>query len=107
MGKPTEELRRLLDARGVSYEGHGAMYATWYDSPKLGEIQVLEDTLDGNLFMDLFGLTPGQVIDITLGRTARAVMTSDGVCGHCECGACGKSIDPWDAYCRHCGVRVG
>ena len=39
-------------------------------------------------------------------RTTTGVCVSNGVTGHCECELCGKSIDPWDAYCRHCGARV-
>ena len=29
---------------------------------------------------------------------------ADGV-GRCECGRCGGNIEPYDEYCRHCGVR--
>ena len=31
---------------------------------------------------------------------------TDGATGRCECGWCGKPIDPWDKFCRHCGVGV-
>ena len=41
-------------------------------------------------------------------RTAKRVVASnedtDFATGYCECGACGGAIDPWDAYCRHCGA---
>lgn len=43
-------------------------------------------------------------------RTARRVVTSnantDHATGHCACGACGGAIDPWDAWCRHCGANL-
>lgn len=43
-------------------------------------------------------------------RTAKRVIVSnadtDHATGHCECGACGGAIDPWDAWCRHCGARM-
>lgn len=43
-------------------------------------------------------------------RTAKRVVVSnsdtDHATGHCECGACGGAIDPWDAWCRHCGARM-
>lgn len=43
-------------------------------------------------------------------QTAKRVMTSnpetDGATGRCNCGACGKSIDPSDNYCRCCGSRL-
>jgi hypothetical protein len=43
-------------------------------------------------------------------RTAKRVIVSnadtDHATGHCECGACGGAIDPWDAWCRHCGANL-
>lgn len=43
-------------------------------------------------------------------RPARRVVVSnsdtDHATGHCECGACGGAIDPWDAWCRHCGANL-
>lgn len=43
-------------------------------------------------------------------RTAKRVVVSnagtDYATGHCACGACGGAIDPWDAYCRHCGAKL-
>lgn len=43
-------------------------------------------------------------------RTAKRVVVSnsdtDHATGHCECGACGGAIDPWDKWCRHCGARM-
>ena len=44
------------------------------------------------------------------GGTARRVIagdpSTDCATGHCECGACGEPIDPWDRFCKHCGVRL-
>lgn len=41
-------------------------------------------------------------------RTAKRVVVSnadtDHATGHTACGACGGAIDPWDAWCRHCGA---
>jgi hypothetical protein len=43
-------------------------------------------------------------------RTAKRVIVSnadtDHATGHCACGACGGAIDPWDAWCRHCGANL-
>jgi len=43
-------------------------------------------------------------------RRARRVTTADPATdcatGHCECGACGQAIDPWDRFCRCCGARL-
>jgi predicted amidophosphoribosyltransferase len=43
-------------------------------------------------------------------KTAKRVVTTnpetDGATGRCHCGACGKSIDPSDNFCRKCGARL-
>lgn len=107
MGKATDKLRELLDERGVEHEDQSSYYTLLCDSPTLGgKTQILEDPLDGSLFITLFDLAPEQIVDVVLGRTAKAVMVSNGATGHCKCDGCGKFIDPWDKYCRHCGVRL-
>lgn len=44
------------------------------------------------------------------GRAARrhkhADSGTDGATGWCVCGACGKSIDLCDKYCKHCGALL-
>ena len=105
MGKATDRLRELLDEHGVRYEHYRGSRHTWYTSPTLGRIYVFEDQA-GGLDITHDRLTPEQVIDATLGRTAKAVMVSNGATGHCKCGGCGKFIDPWDKYCRHCGAKL-
>ena len=32
--------------------------------------------------------------------------STDCATGHCECELCGKPIDMWDKFCRHCGAKV-
>ena len=32
--------------------------------------------------------------------------STDCATGHCECELCGKPIDIWDKFCRHCGAKV-
>ena len=46
--------------------------------------------------------------DVTYRAVACAchVVVSDGITGHCSCGACGSAIDPWDAFCRRCGAEL-
>lgn len=43
-------------------------------------------------------------------RRAKRIVVSDEATdcatGHCECGACGWAIDPWDRHCRRCGARL-
>jgi len=31
---------------------------------------------------------------------------TDCATGRCTCGNCGNEIDPWDAWCRHCGAEL-
>ncbi len=31
---------------------------------------------------------------------------TDCATGLCTCGNCGNEIDPWDAWCRHCGAEL-
>lgn len=42
----------------------------------------------------------------TAGRVIVADEETDCATGFCACGACGEPIDPWDAWCRHCGARM-
>ena len=32
--------------------------------------------------------------------------STDCATGYCTCELCGRAIDMWDAYCRHCGAKV-
>lgn len=46
-----------------------------------------------------------RILDTT--RAQRVTVSNedtDFATGHCECSVCGGAIDPWDAYCRHCGA---
>lgn len=31
---------------------------------------------------------------------------TDCATGFCTCGNCGGAIDPWDAWCKHCGAEM-
>lgn len=43
-------------------------------------------------------------------RTARRVVVSNHATecatGHCECGECGGSVNPYARFCEHCGRRL-
>jgi hypothetical protein len=39
-------------------------------------------------------------------RTATHMIVNNGITGHSACTGCGKAIDPWDEWCRHCGARL-
>lgn len=38
--------------------------------------------------------------------TATHMIVNHGATGHSACTGCGKAIDPWDSWCRHCGARL-
>lgn len=44
-------------------------------------------------------------------RVAGAIVTADEetdcATGYCKCSVCGKAIDLWDSWCRHCGAKLG
>lgn len=40
------------------------------------------------------------------GRVIVSDEETDCATGFCTCGNCGEPIDPWDAWCRHCGARM-
>ena len=39
-------------------------------------------------------------------RPAKAIVRTNGATGHARCGACKKSIDQGDRFCRHCGRSI-
>ena len=82
----TDELRRLLDERGVEYEG-GERSVRWRD--RNGVMMQAFPLADGELGMDVWSCTPEQAIAATLGR-----------------GTCHDEGDPGDFCCSECGVRM-
>lgn len=59
---------------------------------------------------DVWQENDAKLRELVAQRTAKRVVVSnhdtDHATGHCECGACGGAIDPWDKWCRHCGARM-
>ena len=116
----TDELRRLLDERGVEHES-----TEWIDG-----VTVSWQDGDGTTFcareslslggptgtLDVYRLTPEQAIDATLGRgTCHAVfevdaMSEDERVGEFVCSECGETFgdgrDQVPRYCPNCGARV-
>ena len=62
----TDELRKLLDKRGVKYKSH-YLYTSWYADMRL---HVAKDNMNGTLTVD--NLTPEQAIAATLGSDREA-----------------------------------
>ena len=119
MTSATDELRRLLDERGVEWEATAdapdslTTWATGSDTARWCADELTNDRFDlyaYNVDEDVSGLTPAQAIDATLGRgTCRDVGRYAFVCS--ECGW--ASDEPhhilggfWPKYCPNCGREV-
>lgn len=111
----TDELRRLLDERGVEWwqsaNTLGCVFTRW-QSPLFGdEVCAMENGEEGLVVFDHY-LTPAQAIDATLGRgTCREVKIDHYWRGCGECGyvwefmyGIGECERPH--WCPNCGRRV-
>lgn len=105
-------LQEQLKKRGVHYttaHDYGGVSHIWWND---GEKVVAATTTGPNRdLLAVYHLTPEQAIAATLGfYVAQRVITSDPstdcATGRCECGVCKGAIDPWDNWCKHCGVRL-
>ena len=103
----TDELRRLLDGRGVEWVAIGTDTCwTGADGYPMGAWETTNGT-----HMRVADLTPEQAIEATLGRgTCRNVIT-DGT--GFKCSECQAHISAWMLtefprfnYCPNCGRRV-
>lgn len=102
----TDELRRLLDERGVEYDGKTYEGATFWNDDT--NIAVASEGYGGKLWVSQ-SLTPAQAVEATLGR---------GTCHECagmedvfECSECGMryegwALKRWARYCPNCGRKV-
>lgn len=120
----TEDLRRMLDERGVEYEG-GERSVRWRDHN--GVMMQAFPLANGELGMDVWSCTPEQAIAATLGAgtckprevRSRFSRTQERVTYYCECGhELGGYMtaelpfphryneDRLPNYCPNCGRRV-
>lgn len=116
----TEVLRRLLDERGVEWEGEtdedGWAFTRWHGFDDTGW-RAASDELCGMLDLQgRFLFTPTQAIEATLGRgECHVLSTACNDYGHAPQMSdytfelsCGHSVT-WDEqpdYCPHCGRKV-
>lgn len=115
----TKALRDAADAACLSWTAgylmrdgrrvdEGTVTTLWPVPGDAGQSLTFEEE-DGELWC-ADSVAPAQCVAAVRVAKAPAVIVGDGetdcATGHCECGWCGKPIDPWDKYCRHCGVEV-
>lgn len=104
----TDELRRLLDERGV--EHYDGTECTLWDyeqtSDSTGCYRCSADEIrDGFVNVWMHHLTPEQAIDATLGRGTCHDTALEGEWFECsECGTVRQLIHPH--YCPNCGRKV-
>ena len=98
----TDELRRMLDERGVKWDGwgHGAYgRGTVYE----GDHDTVWTADSGDLLSVLCETTPEQAIDATLERGTCKV---DAYLGDFFCSECGVRMFTATNYCPNCGRKV-
>ena len=108
----TDELRRLLDGRGVEWgaeESELDHVTTWNANGGQAMFYESKTTNPNLLQVNYYHLTPEQAVEATLGR---------GTCRECagmedvfECSECGMryegwALKRWARYCPNCGRKV-
>ena len=113
--RATDELRRLLDERGVAHSDH-YLSTTWRDGHGILHLAG-EPMADGVLVVDM--LTPEQAVAATLGGGTCEFVSSKGSEYPPVCSACGYELGIYDCewfeggtygysgnYCPNCGAKV-
>ena len=112
----TDELRRMLDERVVEWRDLGCNDTSWKSKSGILCKALLRHDRE-SLYVRVYGVTPNQAIDATLGRgTCKMVVDNhhrvDNVTTSwgCVCSACGgfqqyTHGEKW-AYCPNCGAKV-
>ena len=106
----TDELRRLLDERGVVYRWDNGT-ATWYVDGVMYNAWGYDDE---RLTMSVCHLTPEQAVEATLGRgecSNKAIRPQTFWCDQCDCAAegwvdVGGTLINGFRYCPNCGRKV-
>lgn len=106
----TDELRRLLDERGVEWEDHNGSIEqrTVYMTPN-GWCYVATANDKWLSYVEYHDMTPEQAIDATLGRgTCEVEYVSEWMGWHCKaCDMLWQGLrDQRPRYCPNCGKRV-
>jgi len=100
----TEELRQMLDERGVPWKDYGYENHTWW-----GEWHAENRPSVNGLFLKVEGVvTPAQAVEATLGRGTCHMETADGCQNWNSCSECDADYytDQPINYCPNCGRKV-
>ena len=124
MSSETDELRRLLDERGVEYMLDQRYHELFWDFGESGKARASAIGTKGLVQMIVTGITPEEAIAATLGPgTCQADETDTWECvcdgiGHygermtvhvMECSECGHTYEHVNGsyeYCPHCGRHI-
>jgi len=103
-----EELKQLLDDRGVEWDDLNVDDAISFYHPNLGSLWVCYENNDRlDMYMNEYArCKPADLVNLLFGKRSKAIIVSNGITGTCRCESCGNTIDPWDRYCKHCGARL-
>lgn len=98
----TDELRRMLDERGVEYRWDNGT-ATWYVDGVMYNAWGYDNE---RLTMSVCHLTPEQAIEATLGRGTCHDSAGEKM-SFFSCSACGATIErKYPRFCFACGRKV-
>ncbi len=108
----TDELRCLLDERGVEY--YDGTKSTLWLKDEHGYRASADELASGLMSVHIWCDTPAQAIEATLGRgTCELINAADDLgkgTSSCMCDSCGYTAldDWWDEfkYCPNCGRRI-
>ena len=105
----TDELRRLLDERGVKWWEGWDKDLTCYDGAN--GVRYLADAMLGEMFFrSVLPVTPDQAVEATLGRGTCEMEREPGSdrlwwCSSCQSYHEHESDYPWE-FCPRCGAKV-
>lgn len=119
----TDELRRMLDDRGVEWSCPSGLNSSYADKLTfIGNVAVIGEIDGSDLLRINFDGTPEQAIEATLGRGTCKVDTEESLFLDIQrwhiCGCCGTGFSLWyytedgdeceetPHYCPNCGRKV-
>ena len=112
----TDEIREMLEKRGIEWFGSTDSYETNWDAGDLTWVYFGSDNISGLGTVEN-DVTPEQAITATLGRACHIIEhNGDWICDACgdvvassdptdELYASGNAIELWD-FCPYCGARI-